>query len=55
MEEITEPKNDRDDHPSLTRDGDTTADDYVHGTRLVALAASLMLGMFLVALDNVRP
>jgi hypothetical protein len=55
MEEITESKNDKDDLPNLTRDGDTTTDDFVHGTRLVALAASLMLGMFLVALDNVRP
>jgi hypothetical protein len=54
MEGITESKNDQDDLPSLTRDGDTTTDDFVHGTRLVALAASLMLGMFLVALDNVR-
>jgi hypothetical protein len=55
MEEITESKNDQDDLPSLTRDGDTNTDDFVHGTRLVALAASLMLGMFLVALDNVCP
>jgi len=31
-----------------------TAGDYAHGTRLVALTASLTLGMFLVALDNVR-
>ncbi|KAL4883823.1 major facilitator superfamily-domain-containing protein [Aspergillus karnatakaensis] len=32
---------------------DTTAEDeYPHGTRLVAIVASLMLGMFLVALDN---
>ncbi|CAD0023538.1 unnamed protein product [Aureobasidium pullulans] len=28
------------------------ADEYVHGTRLIALTISLMLGMFLVALDN---
>jgi hypothetical protein len=55
MAEITESKNDQDDLPSLTRDGDITTDDFVHGTCLVALAASLMLGMFLVALDNVRP
>ncbi|KAI4729939.1 MFS general substrate transporter [Aureobasidium sp. EXF-10728] len=27
-------------------------DDYLHGTRLVALTISLLLGMFLVALDN---
>lgn len=29
-------------------------DEYLHGTRLVALTVSLLLGMFLVALDNVR-
>jgi len=29
-------------------------DEYLHGTRLAALTVSLMLGMFLVALDNVR-
>ena len=29
-------------------------DEYLHGTRLTALTVSLMLGMFLVALDNVR-
>jgi hypothetical protein len=28
-------------------------DEYLHGTRLTALTVSLMLGMFLVALDNV--
>ncbi|TIA84676.1 MFS general substrate transporter [Aureobasidium pullulans] len=28
------------------------ADEYVHGTRLIALTISLMLGMFLVALEN---
>jgi hypothetical protein len=35
---------------------DVTAieDEYLHGTRLTALTTSLMLGMFLVALDNVR-
>ncbi|CAD0082658.1 unnamed protein product [Aureobasidium vineae] len=27
-------------------------DDYLHGTRLIALTVSLLLGMFLVALDN---
>jgi hypothetical protein len=30
-----------------------TADDYAHGTRLIALTGSLMLGLFLVVLDNV--
>jgi hypothetical protein len=29
-------------------------DEYLHGTRLTVLAVSLMLGMFLVSLDNVR-
>jgi hypothetical protein len=29
-------------------------DEHLHGTRLTALTVSLMLGMFLVALDNVR-
>jgi hypothetical protein len=29
------------------------AEEYIHGFRLVVLAVSLMLGMFLVALDNV--
>jgi hypothetical protein len=28
-------------------------DKYAHGTRLAAIVVSLMLGMFLVALDNV--
>jgi hypothetical protein len=30
------------------------AAEYPHGTRLAAIVVSLMLGMFLVALDNVR-
>ena len=30
-------------------------DDYPHGARLAAVVLSLMLGMFLVALDNVSP
>jgi hypothetical protein len=29
-------------------------DEYLHGTRLTVLTVSLMLGMFLVSLDNVR-
>lgn len=37
---------------SVTSDGDKA--DYAHGTRLFALTASLMLGIFLTALDNVR-
>jgi hypothetical protein len=35
-------------------DTPTLDDEYLHGTRLTALTVSLMLGMFLVALDNVR-
>lgn len=31
------------------------ADEYPHGARLAAVVCSLMLGMFLVALDNVSP
>lgn len=31
----------------------STPDDYLHGSRLIALTVSLLLGMFLVALDNV--
>jgi hypothetical protein len=30
-----------------------SAEEYIHGFRLVVLAVSLMLGMFLVAIDNV--
>lgn len=37
---------------SVTSNGDKA--EYAHGTRLFALTASLMLGMFLTALDNVR-
>ena len=34
---------------------ETASDDgFVHGAHLTALTVSLMLGMFLVALDNVR-
>lgn len=29
-------------------------EDYAHGIRLATITASLLLGMFLVALDNVR-
>jgi hypothetical protein len=35
-------------------DATTIEDEYLHGTRLIALTVSLLLGMFLVALDNVR-
>jgi hypothetical protein len=29
-------------------------DEYLHGSHLILLTVSLLLGMFLVALDNVR-
>jgi hypothetical protein len=51
MEQTSEPKEAANKSSSVTSDGDKV--DYVHGTRLVALTASLMLGMFLTALDNV--
>lgn len=34
---------------------DADPEEYSHGLRLAALVISLLLGMFLVALDNVRP
>jgi MFS transporter, DHA2 family, glioxin efflux transporter len=34
--------------------GAFVAEEYPHGTRLAAIVMSLLLGMFLVALDNVR-
>ena len=37
-----------------TEEDVTDSEDYAHGSRLTALVISLMLGMFLVALDNVR-
>lgn len=37
------------------KDETAITDDYAHGPRLAALVISLMLGMFLVALDNVGP
>lgn len=44
--------------PGATKDGNTEAripvtEEYPHGARLAAIVISLMLGMFLVALDNV--
>ena len=44
--------------PGATKDGNTEAripvtEEYPHGSRLAAIVISLMLGMFLVALDNV--
>jgi len=53
MEQTPETKEAVKNSPSVALDGHT-AENYTHGTRLVALTASLMLGMFLVALDNVR-
>ena len=52
MEQITESKEAVNKSSSVTSNGDKA--EYAHGTRLVALTASLMLGMFLTALDNVR-
>ena len=53
MEQTPENKEAVEDGSSAASGGDTT-EEYAHGTRLVALTTSLMLGMFLVALDNVR-
>jgi hypothetical protein len=53
MEQTPETKDAAVNGSTATTRGDTT-EEYTHGTRLVALTASLMLGMFLVALDNVR-
>ncbi|GAB7323540.1 hypothetical protein MBLNU13_g07047t1 [Cladosporium sp. NU13] len=50
MEQTSEPKEAVNKNSSVVSDGDKV--DYAHGTRLVALTASLMLGMFLTALDN---
>jgi hypothetical protein len=36
-------------------DGAPGADDYLHGKQLFAIVISLVLGMFLIALDNVSP
>lgn len=52
MEETPEPKDATVHTPTVAQHEDTV-DDYAHGKRLVALTVSLMLGMFLVALDNV--
>jgi hypothetical protein len=51
MEQTPEPKEAVNKSFSVTSDGDKA--DYAHGTRLFALTASLMLGIFLTALDNV--
>lgn len=51
MDETPESK-DTTAHTQTIAQHEDTLDDYARGTRLVALAASLMLGMFLVALDN---
>lgn len=52
MEQTPEHKEAMNKSSSVASDGDKA--DYAHGTRLFALTASLMLGMFLTALDNVR-
>ena len=41
--------------PDVTAEMHDVDEEYASGARLVALAGSLMLGMFLVALDNVSP
>jgi len=51
MEQPLEPKKVVNMSSSVTSDRDKA--DYTHGTRLFALTASLMLGIFLTALDNV--
>lgn len=51
MEQTPEPKEVTNKSSSVVSDGDKA--EYAHGTRLFALTASLMLGMFLTALDNV--
>jgi hypothetical protein len=35
------------------KDEDAPVDEYAHGARLTAIVVSLLLGMFLVAIDNV--
>lgn len=51
--DMTEPKGDSVEVIKPEKDA-SLPDEYLHGTRLVALTVSLLLGMFLVALDNVR-
>ncbi|EMC92011.1 hypothetical protein BAUCODRAFT_78811 [Baudoinia panamericana UAMH 10762] len=43
---------DRPVHTVKEKEDPTTSDEYLHGARLAALIVSLMLGMFLVVLDN---
>lgn len=51
---MSEPKGDPVEVVKPAEDASVLDDEYLHGTRLVALTVSLLLGMFLVALDNVR-
>lgn len=48
----SEPKRDDIEVGNVNTESSTTVD-YPHGVRLAAIVISLMLGMFLVALDNV--
>jgi hypothetical protein len=54
MKDITASSNETD-PTDLVNDKEeiATDDKYAHGTRLAAIVVSLLLGMFLVALDNV--
>jgi hypothetical protein len=51
---MTEEKGDPVEVVKPEEDATILDDEYLHGSRLTALTVSLMLGMFLVALDNVR-
>jgi MFS superfamily sulfate permease-like transporter len=53
MEQPAETKEAVNQSSSVASGGDTV-EGHAHGTRLIALTASLMLGMFLVALGNAR-
>ena len=47
------PANELDRSPEKTQEKSSDEDEYPHGLRLVAVVVSLVLGTFLVALDNV--
>jgi hypothetical protein len=55
MTDITTSSNEADPADLANNKEEVAPDDkYVHGARLTAIVVSLLLGMFLVALDNVR-
>ena len=55
MTEITASSNEADPADLANNKEEVAPDDkYAHGARLTAIIVSLLLGMFLVALDNVR-